>query len=130
MIFFFAWYTDMFPKVSSASLTPLSDIVRLGSVSKVFISDKTDGETCYLEVKSNVIVIKDSDQKVIMRGVTKMIPDQMLVLERCSERDFVVVEPLFVSGLSTFGSYLALKPRIKLPFLRYKEWFPFPPDGT
>jgi len=127
--FFVAWYTDLFPKVSSSSLTPLSDIVRLGPVSKVFVSDKTDGETCYLEVKSDVIVIRDGDQKVIMRGVTKMIPDQLLVLERCSERDFVVVEPLFISGLSTFGSYLALKPRIRLPFLRYKEWFPFPTDG-
>jgi len=128
--YFVGWYTDLFPRVSSASLTPLSEISRLGPVSKVFISDKTDGETCYLEVKTDVIVIRDSDQKVIMRGVTKQIPDQLLILERCSDRDFVVVEPLFISGLSTFGSYLALKPRIKLPFLRYKEWYPFPTDGN
>jgi len=125
---FVIWYTDLFPShCASASLTPLTNTIRLGPSQHVVVSDKLDGKLHYLNVVNNRACIQDENLNIVEELFSKDLFDQRLVLELVGDIYFVV-EPLYYSGVTTFGEWLDIGSYIEYENLQFKKWYPFPKD--
>jgi len=125
---FVVWYTRRMPSQNYSSLAPLTDITRLGPRSNNWISDKLDGQTCYLEVRDHQLHLKDSRGEV-MFGLPSPFSNQVLVVERVmldAKIQFFVTEPLYCSGVSTFDEWVSLGDYFHLDWLRFKTWHRYP----
>jgi len=123
---FVVWYTDKMPIEVFSSLTPLTDISRLGPRNDNFISDKCDGEVCYLEIRNHHLSIKDFEMLEIF-SMKSVFNDQILVVEKVGSK-LIVVEPLYFSGLTTFAEWRNLGNYMNYHWLEFKTWFPYPKD--
>jgi len=126
---FVVWYTDLFPniKTRSASLTPLTNLARLGPQNQVLISDKSDGEVFYLESKNAVVSIVNAQKEIIDQWVNTNSVDQILIIEKVG-KVYVVVEPLFYAGVIYFGMWVDLGEYFIREDFRFKTWYAFPDD--
>jgi len=125
---FVIWFTDLFPsRDNSASLTPLTNNIRLGPVQHVMISDKLDGDLFYLNVELGKMAMLNDKFEVIKNfGKTDLV-EQRLILEKVGEK-YYVTEPLFYSGLSYFSEWLKLGAYPISKNFGFKRWHPFPVD--
>jgi len=124
---FVAWRSDVFPVIASPSLTPLTNLARLGPQNEVMISDKMDGMPALLEIKTKVARLLSPEGEIIYEEKNFECPNQLLVLENVGE-DYYVVEPLYHELCGTFGSWLELGQIPEFDWLHFKEWFSFPKD--